>query len=100
MGSSNKLDFTDQPIYIGLDVHKKSWSVSIHSALCEHKTFTQPPEVDLLVNYLRRNFPGASYHSVYEAGYSGFWVHDPGGQPYLFGEVWFRQKGCHWKKMS
>jgi transposase len=28
------------------------------------------------VNYLRRNFPGASYHSVYEAGYSGFWVHD------------------------
>jgi len=76
MGNSNKLDFTGQPIFIGLDVHKKSWSVSIHSAVCEHKTFTQPPEVDILVNYLRRNFPGASYRSVYEAGYSGFWVHD------------------------
>jgi transposase len=76
MVKSNKLDFTGQPIYIGLDVHKKSWSVSIHSALCEHKTFTQPPEVDLLVNYLRRNFPGASYHAVYEAGFSGFWAHD------------------------
>jgi transposase len=76
MVNSNKLDFTGQPIYIGLDVHKKSWSVSIHSAVCEHKTFTQPPEVDLLVNYLRRNFPGATYRSVYEAGYSGFWVHD------------------------
>ena len=76
MVKSNRLDFTGQPIYIGLDVHKKSWSVSIQSALCEHKTFTQPPEVDTLVNYLRRNFPGASYHSVYEAGYSGFWVHD------------------------
>jgi transposase len=76
MGNSSKLDFTGQPIYIGLDVHKKSWSVSIHSALCEHKTFTQPPEVDILVNYLRKNFPGASYRSVYEAGYSGFWVHD------------------------
>lgn len=76
MVNSNKLDFTGQAIYIGLDVHKKSWSVSIHSADCEHKTFTQPPEVDTLVNYLRRNFPGASYHSVYEAGYSGFWVHD------------------------
>jgi transposase len=59
-----------------MDVHKKSWTVSIHSARCEHKTFTQPPEVEILVNYLRRNFPGASYHSVYEAGYSGFWVHD------------------------
>jgi len=76
MGNSTKLDFTGQPIYIGLDVHKKSWSVSIHSSVCEHKTFTQPPEVDTLVNYLRRNFPGATYHSVYEAGYSGFWVHD------------------------
>jgi len=50
--------------------------VSIQSASCEHKTFTQPPEVEILVNYLRRNFPGASYHSVYEAGFSGFWVHD------------------------
>jgi transposase len=76
MGNSNKLDFAGQPIYIGLDVHKKSWSVSIHSAVCEHKTFRQPPEVDHLVNYLRRNFPGASYRSVYEAGYSGFWLHD------------------------
>ncbi len=76
MGNSNKLDFTGQPIYIGLDVHKKSWSVSIHSAICEHKTFTQPPDAYLLVNYLRRNFPGGSYHLVYEAGYSGFWIHD------------------------
>jgi transposase len=76
MANSNRLDFTGQPIFIGLDVHKKSWSVSIHSAVCEHKTFTQPPEVDILVNYLRRNFPGATYRSVYEAGYSGFWVHD------------------------
>jgi transposase len=76
MVKTNKLDFTGQPIYIGMDVHKKSWTVSIHSAVCEHKTFTQPPEVDILVNYLRKNFPGATYRSVYEAGYSGFWVHD------------------------
>jgi len=25
---------------------------------------------------LNRNFPGATYHAVYEAGYSGFWIHD------------------------
>jgi transposase len=73
---NNKLDFTGQPIYIGLDVHKKSWSVSIFSQHCEHKTFSQPPEVDKLAYYLRRHFPGASYHSVYEAGYCGFWIHD------------------------
>jgi len=76
LNKSSKLDFTGQHIYVGLDVHKKSWSVSILSQHCEHKTFTQPPEVEKLVSYLRRYFPGASYHSVYEAGYCGFWVHD------------------------
>jgi len=42
----------------------------------EHKTFTQPPDPSVLANYLNRNFPGATYHAVYEAGYSGFWIHD------------------------
>lgn len=72
----NKLDFSGQSIYVGLDVHKKSWSVSIFSEQCEHKTFTQPPEVGKLIHYLKRNFPGADYHAVYEAGFSGFWAHD------------------------
>jgi hypothetical protein len=35
--------------------------VSIHSQQCEHKTFTQPPQVDKLVHCLERNFPGASF---------------------------------------
>jgi transposase len=76
MKQVNKLDFKGQSIYVGLDVHKKSWSVSIFSEQCEHKTFSQPPEVDKLVHYLKRNFPGAAYHAVYEAGFSGFWTHD------------------------
>jgi transposase len=59
-----------------MDVHKKSWSVSIHTEHFEHKTFTQSPEVEILVNYLRRTFPGATYHCVYEAGFSGFWIHE------------------------
>jgi transposase len=72
----NKLDFSGQSIYVGLDVHKKSWTVSIFSEQCEHKTFTQPPKADKLVHYLKRNFPGANYQAVYEAGFSGFWTHD------------------------
>ena len=72
----SKLDFSGQTIYVGLDVHKKSWSVSIFSEQCEHKHFTQPPEVDKLVHYLKRNFPGADYQAAYEAGFSGFWAHD------------------------
>jgi transposase len=73
---SSRLDFTGQPIYIGLDVHKNSWSVSIFSKYGEYKTFNQPPEVDKLLHYLRHHFPGGDYRSVYEAGYCGFWIHD------------------------
>ena len=76
MNHLNRLDFTGQRIYIGMDIHKKGWSVSIFTEQFEHKTFTQPPKVEVLVNYLRRNFPGATYNSVYEAGYCGFWIHD------------------------
>jgi transposase len=76
MNNVNKLDFTGQQIYVGMDVHKKSWSISILTDQFEHKTFSQPPEVSVLANYLKRTFPGAAYKSVYEAGYSGFWIHD------------------------
>jgi len=76
MNNIIKLDFTGQPIYIGIDVHKKRWSICILTDHFEHKTFSQPPDSSVLVNYLKRNFPGASYHAVYEAGYCGFWIHD------------------------
>jgi transposase len=76
MKQTNKVDFTGQTIYIGLDVHRKSWSVSIYLEHFEHKTFTQPPKVEVLVSYLKRHFPGAAYKAVYEAGYCGFWIHD------------------------
>jgi transposase len=73
---STKLDFTGQHIFVGLDIGKKSWKTCILTEQYEHKTFTQPPKVDVLVSYLRRNFPGAQYYCVYEAGYCGFWIHD------------------------
>jgi transposase len=72
----SKLNFRDQDLYIGLDIHKKNWTVSIFTDHHEHKTFSQDPDPDILYNYLRKTFPGASYHSVYEAGYCGFWIHD------------------------
>ena len=73
---SKELDFKGQHIFIGLDIAKKSWKTCILTKRFEHKTFTQPPDAEVLVGYLRRNFPGAQYHCVYEAGFSGFWAHD------------------------
>ncbi len=76
MNKRSKLDFSGQPIYIGLDVHKKSWSVSIFTQHGEYKTFSQPPEAETLNQYLQHHFPGAQYRSVYEAGCGGFWIPD------------------------
>lgn len=70
------LDFTGQNIYAGIDVHKKSWKVSVYSEDLYHKTFSQPPEPEVLYRYLAKHFPKATYHSVYEAGFCGFWIHD------------------------
>jgi len=71
-----ELDFTGQSIYAGIDVHKKSWQVSIYSEELYHKTFSQPPQPEVLCHYLEKHFPKGSYHSVYEAGFCGFWIHD------------------------
>ena len=75
MKKINKLDFSGQDIYIGIDTGKKSWKVTILTKEFEHKTFTQTPEPKALVNYLNKNFPKANYLCAYEAGYFGFWIY-------------------------
>jgi transposase len=72
----NQIDFTGQNIYAGFDVHKKDWKVTIMAEDTFYKTFTQPPNPEVLYNYLKRNFPGGNYHTAYEAGFCGYWIHD------------------------
>lgn len=73
---SNKLDFSGQNIYVGFDVHLKSWTVTIMTEKLTHKTFSQSPKPELLHSYLTKNFPGGIYHSAYEAGFCGYWIHN------------------------
>lgn len=67
-------DFTGHDIFVGIDVHHKSWAVSIYSQEFELKTFTQPPSTEQLSGYLRKHYPGANYKLAYEAGFCGFWI--------------------------
>ena len=67
--------FEGQSIYVGIDVHKKDWKVTIMTAELSYKTFSAVPIAEKLNAYLRSNFPGATYYSAYEAGFSGFWLH-------------------------
>jgi transposase len=69
-------DFTGQDFFIGLDVHKHSWYVTIRSLKIEVGHFTQVPDAAALHQYLQRNFPGGRYHSAYEAGFCGTGAHE------------------------
>jgi len=71
----NKLDFRGKNIYVGIDVHKMNWVVTIVLDQITHKTFSQPPCAKILGDYLRKNFPGGNYYSAYEAGFCGFSTH-------------------------
>jgi transposase len=73
---SNKIDFTGQHIYVGIDVHLKSWKVTIMTERLPFKTFSQDPRPELLYQYLSKNFPNGTYHSAYEAGFCGYWIHN------------------------
>ena len=65
----------NQNVYIGIDVHKKNWSVNIIHGGIQRKSFSQTASVDVLVSYLKKNYPGLNYYSAYEAGFCGFSVH-------------------------
>lgn len=73
---SNGLNFNGQKFYVGIDVHLRSWTVTILTEKHTHKTFSQPPKPELLFDYLNRNFPGGIYYSAYEAGFCGFWINN------------------------
>ena len=45
MQQSTVASFRGQDIFVGLDVHVKSWDVSIATIAGLHKTFTQDPKL-------------------------------------------------------
>lgn len=59
-------------LYIGMDIHKKSWSLNMRTDICEHRSFTTPPDCNVLYEYVAKNFPGHEVSLTYEAGCCGF----------------------------
>jgi transposase len=77
MEQVKKSYFLKTDIYVGLDVHKKSWDVSIYVDNVFYKSLSMsPPSTKALIGILQKNLPGGNYHVVYEAGFSGFWIYD------------------------
>lgn len=59
-------------LYIGIDVHKKSWSFHYQTDLFDGKTITQPASPTTLIEWVQTNFPRHEVTCAYEAGFSGY----------------------------
>ena len=73
--TENRIDYEGKEVHVGIDVHKKTYSVY---CLCEGqllKKATMPAIPAALIGTLRKYFPGAKIHSAYEAGFSGLVLH-------------------------
>lgn len=72
---SSVIDLAGEPVYVGIDVHKLQWKVTIRTGGMEMSTSSMNPSVEELVSHLRSNYPGGQYYSAYEVGFCGFWIH-------------------------
>ena len=72
---SNEISFKGKNIYVGIDVHLKNWTATVLSDSLTLKTFRLDPSPEVLFSFLSRNYPDAVFHSVYEAGFSGYATH-------------------------
>lgn len=68
-------NYTGKKVFLGIDVHKKTYAVT---AICENlvvKKATLPASPEGLVAFCKKYFPESPIESAYEAGFSGFHLH-------------------------
>jgi transposase len=74
--SSLRIIPRDYDIFGGLDVDKKSMAVTFTDHGTMRKSLKLPYSASQLLNYTRKHFPGQRVAFVYEAGPTGFGLHD------------------------
>jgi transposase len=72
----NKYDYTGKIVYVGIDVHKKTFACV---SVCDGqivKRDSMPAKPEILLSYLKNSFSSAlEINTAYEAGFSGFYLH-------------------------
>jgi transposase len=61
-------------LFIGMDVHKKSWTCHFKTDLFDYKTVTMPADSACLQDYVQKQFAGHEVTCCYEAGCCGYWI--------------------------
>ena len=72
----NSSEVQEQKFYVGIDVHKSSWTITVRSLNLHLQTFNQPPCCQTLIKHLKNKYSGGSFCSVYEAGFCGTTLHE------------------------
>ena len=67
-----KVSFKGQNIYVGIDVHLKTWHVTTLTETGCKYSFAQHADAKELFDRLNKKFPEAHFMSAYEAGFCGF----------------------------
>lgn len=69
-----KVDFSGEPISVGIDVHLKHWNVSLYHGQQYLRKFQQAADPLALISHLNSHYPNAVFRLAYETGFSGFWA--------------------------
>jgi transposase len=62
-------------VYVGIDVHKRTYSVTGLKNGEERKSATMSANPKALISFLENNYSNLEINTVYEAGFSGFHLH-------------------------
>jgi transposase len=71
-----KIELTAHPkLYIGIDIHKRSWKIHCATDLFSGKSFTMLPKPEALQAYVAKHFSDYEVTTAYEAGCCGYYAH-------------------------
>lgn len=65
----------ESKLYIGIDIHKRSWKVHCATNLFSGKTFSMKPHAAELKKYVEKHFKDYEVNVAYEAGCCGYSAH-------------------------
>ena len=62
-------------LYIGIDIHKRSWKIHCATDFFSGTPFTMPPKPEVLKTYVQTHFRDHEVSTAYEAGCCGYYAH-------------------------
>jgi transposase len=63
-------------VFVGLEDSKKTWKIAVRCEKMIIHRVSMEAKYQVLIRYLRNNFPECTIHLIYEAGFKGFNLYD------------------------